>query len=92
MMQSAHRCSSSSTSPGHLAGGATRAAHPQAPLRRGTHPLEILLAPAVPLWGLLVIQSLLGVVGAVLLGTSIAHPPLSSSPSSVAPPRGPHSP
>ncbi|MEZ5088179.1 MAG: ABC transporter permease [Tessaracoccus sp.] len=37
-------------------------------------PLEILLAPAVPLWGLLVIQSLLGVVGAVLLGTSIAHP------------------
>lgn len=36
--------------------------------------LEILLAPAVPLWGLLVVQSALGIAGAALLGTSTVHP------------------
>jgi len=37
-------------------------------------PIEILLAPAAPLWALLVVQSGLAIVGAVALGTSIAHP------------------
>lgn len=37
-------------------------------------PLEILLAPAVPLWALLVVQSLLAIVGAALMGTPLAHP------------------
>ncbi|MFT3888839.1 MAG: ABC transporter permease [Arachnia sp.] len=36
--------------------------------------IEILLAPAAPLWALFVVQSALGIVGAVLLGTPIAHP------------------
>ncbi|MDO5533479.1 MAG: ABC transporter permease [Propionibacteriaceae bacterium] len=37
-------------------------------------PLEILLAPAVPLWGLFVVQAGLGIAGALVLGTPIAHP------------------
>ncbi len=37
-------------------------------------PIEIMLAPAVPLWALLVVQSSLGVVGAMALGASIEHP------------------
>lgn len=38
-------------------------------------PLEILLAPAVPLWALLVLQSAIAVgVATLLLGASIAHP------------------
>ncbi|MCA0251903.1 MAG: ABC transporter permease [Actinobacteria bacterium] len=37
-------------------------------------PWEILLAPAVPLWVLLVIQAGLGVGGGLLLGAPLAHP------------------
>lgn len=37
-------------------------------------PLEILLAPAVPLWALLVVQSGIGAIGATLLGTTLVHP------------------
>lgn len=37
-------------------------------------PLEILLAPAVPLWALFVVQSLVAVGGAILLGASVAQP------------------
>lgn len=37
-------------------------------------PLEILLAPAVPLWALFVFQGLVGVAGAMLLGTTATHP------------------
>lgn len=37
-------------------------------------PLEILLAPAVPLWALVVVQSLLAIAGAVLMGTPLVHP------------------
>lgn len=37
-------------------------------------PLEVLLAPAVPLWALMVFQSLVGVVAAVALGSTAAHP------------------
>ena len=36
--------------------------------------IEILLAPAVPLWVLYVFQSVVAIGGAVLLGTPIAHP------------------
>ena len=36
--------------------------------------VEILAAPAVPLWALFAIQSLIGVGGALLLGTRVAHP------------------
>lgn len=35
---------------------------------------EILLAPAVPLWALLVVQAGLGIGGAQLLGAPLAHP------------------
>lgn len=37
-------------------------------------PLEILLAPAVPRWALFVVQSLVAVGGAILLGASVAQP------------------
>lgn len=37
-------------------------------------PLEILSAPSVPLWVLFAVQSLIGIGGAVLLGTPIQHP------------------
>ena len=37
-------------------------------------PLEILLAPAVPVWALLVVQSLLAISGAALMGTPLVHP------------------
>ena len=37
-------------------------------------PLEILLAPAVPLWVLLVVQAGIGIGGGVLLGAPLAHP------------------
>lgn len=37
-------------------------------------PLEILFAPAVPLWALLVVQSALAIAGAALMGTPLAHP------------------
>lgn len=37
-------------------------------------PMEILSAPAVPLWVLFGVQSLIGIGGAVLLGTPVLHP------------------
>ena len=37
-------------------------------------PLEILSAPSVPLWVLFAVQSLIGIGGAVLLGTPVQHP------------------
>ena len=36
--------------------------------------LEILIAPAVPLWALFAVQSLIAIGGAVLLGAPMAHP------------------
>lgn len=36
--------------------------------------LEILTAPAVPLWALFAVQSLIGIGGAMLLGTPMLHP------------------
>ncbi|MFT3862333.1 ABC transporter permease [Micropruina sp.] len=37
-------------------------------------PLEILTAPAVPLWVLFAVQSLIAIGGALLLGTPVLHP------------------
>ena len=37
-------------------------------------PWEILLAPAVPLWALLVVQAGVGIGGGLLLGAPLAHP------------------
>lgn len=37
-------------------------------------PLEVLVAPVVPLWVLFVFQSLVGIGGALALGTPVAHP------------------
>lgn len=36
--------------------------------------LEILLAPAAPLWALMVVQSAIGAIGAAVLGTELIHP------------------